>query len=208
MKFNDYWEKTHKKYYDDKVIYDHWLDSYKVTLDSCRTKILDLGCGTGNDSLYLFERGYQVLACDYSLTALKKVKCILPEVETKLVDIASKLPFEDHSFDVIIADLSLHYFDDKTTISIMNELKRILTNKGHLLARVNSVLDYNYGAGSGKQLEKNYYFVDGYNKRFFDLEDANKYFSIIGEVNVKESEMLRYSKPKKVIEIDVKKVSK
>ena len=50
--------------------------------------------------------------------------------------------------------------------------------------------------------------MEGYNKRFFDLEDANKYFSIIGEVNVKESEMLRYSKPKKVIEIDVKKVSK
>ena len=88
----------------------------------------------------------------------------------------------------------------------LEEIKRILTPNGNLLARVNSTLDINHGAGQGKELEKNYYFVEGYNKRFFTLKDAKKYFSIIGKTEVKEDDMLRYEKPKKVIEIKVKKI--
>lgn len=39
----------------------------------------------------------------------------------------------------------------------------------------------------------------------FSLDDAQKYFSIIGNAKVKESEMLRYVKSKKVIEVNVEK---
>ena len=87
----------------------------------------------------------------------------------------------------------------------MKEIKRILKDGGHLLARVNSVNDINHGAGQGKKIEENFYYVEGYNKRFFNLNDVNKYFSIIGKVKSKEAEMLRYEKPKKLIEIMVTK---
>ena len=127
-------------------------------------------------------------------------------VKTKVLDISEPLPFKNTSFDLIIADLSLHYFDEKTTKNIMKEIKRILTDKGHLIARVNSVFDVNHGAGQGQKIESNFYFVEGYNKRFFDLKDAKKFFSIIGKAQIKQAEMLRYSKPKKVLEIDVEKI--
>lgn len=205
MQFKNYWNETHKKFSSGKIVYDNWLDDYKDVLNKCKTKVLDLGCGVGNDSLYLTEKGFDVIACDYSDIAIEKINKEFNNVETKIVDISKRLPFEDNSFDLIIADLSLHYFDENTTKNIMREIKRILTPNSYLIARVNSVEDINHGAGQGKKLEENFYYVEGYNKRFFTIQDAVKFFSIIGDTKVKEADMLRYSKPKKVFEILVQK---
>lgn len=205
MQFKDYWNETHKKFSSGKIVYDNWLDDYKDVLNKCKTKVLDLGCGTGNDTLYLTEKGFSVVACDYSDVAIEKINKEFNNVETKIVDISKHLPFEDNSFDLIIADLSLHYFDENTTKNIMREIKRILAPNGYLIARVNSVEDINHGAGQGKKLEENFYYVEGYNKRFFTSQDAVKFFSIIGDTKVKEADMLRYSNPKKVFEILVQK---
>lgn len=91
----------------------------------------------------------------------------------------------------------------------MSEIKRILKDGGILLSRVASINDFNFGVGQGEKLENNYYFEGDYTKRFFDLEDVNKYFSIIGNVEAKETQMTRnedeYSKPKKLYEIKVEK---
>ena len=202
MQFQNHWNETHKRLFTGKAVYDNWLDDYKQVLDKTKTCVLDLGCGNGNDTLYLTEKGFKVIACDFSLVALENVKLSVPNVETKQLDISQTLPFENESFDLIIADLSLHYFDSKTTVSVMNEIKRILKSGGSLIARVNSTEDTNYGAGQGEVLEENFYFVDGYNKRFFTISDAEKFFSIIGPLNVKCTDMLRYAKPKTVIEIN------
>lgn len=113
MKFKEYWDETHKKYSMGKIVYDNWLDEYKDILDNCKTKVLDLGCGEGNDTLYLTERGFKVIVCDYSEIALNHVKQELANVETIQLDISENLPFKENTFDLIIADLSLHYFDEK-----------------------------------------------------------------------------------------------
>lgn len=191
-------------------VYDDWLEDYKDLLNKNKdAEILDLGCGIGADTLYLIERGFKVLSCDFSLNALKNIEDNIPNSKTKNFNMLEKLPFDDESYSLIIADLSLHYFDKASTIRIMNEIKRILKNNGHLLARVATVRDYNFGAGVGEKLEKNFYFEGDYTKRFFDLEDVDEYFGIIGEVEVFETSMTRdekeYSKPKKLYQIKVKK---
>ena len=201
MNFVDYWHRIHKKYMDSKIVYDNWLDNYQDVLAKCSTPILDLGCGGGNNTLYLTERGFKVVACDYSKYALEKIDKCFTGVKTVLADISQPLPFKDQEFGLIIADLSLHYFDSETTKNIMKELKRILVPGGSVLARVNSVEDINHVAGQGGKLEENFYFVEGYNKRFFTKDDAKKFFSIIGNVEAKDADMLRHSKPKRVVEI-------
>ena len=205
MQFKDYWDDTHKTYSMGKITYDNWLDDYKEVLNNCKTEVLDLGCGVGNDTLYLTERGFKVIACDYSEVALDHLKKQLKDVKTMQLDISQPLPFKENTFDLIIADLSLHYFDKKTTIEIMKEIRRILKPNRHLLARVNSIADKNFGAGNGQKIEDNYYYVEGYNKRFFSIEDAKKFFSYIGKTKIKEADMLRYREPKKVIEVDVER---
>lgn len=189
--------------------YDLWLDEYKDILEKNKdTVILDLGCGIGADTLYLIERGYNVLSCDFSKEALKNVQANIPNSEILYLDMMKEFPIEDDAYSLIIADLSLHYFDNNMTFHIMNEIKRILKNDGILLARVASTNDFNFGAGLGQKLENNFYFEGDYTKRFFDFDDIIKYFGVIGSVEAKELSMTRnedeYSKPKIVYTIKVK----
>ena len=180
-----------------------------ILVKNKENEILDLGCGIGADTLYLIERGYKVLSCDFSNEVLKSIKNNIPNSKTLYLDMIKEFPIEDDKYSLIIADLSLHYFDNKTTIHIMKEIKRILKADGILLARVASVNDFNFGAGVGEQLEKNYYFEGDYTKRFFDFEDVNKYFGIIGSVEVEETKMIRneeeYQKPKILYKIKVER---
>ncbi len=190
--------------------YDNWLDDYKDILSKNKNyEILDLGCGIGADTLYLLERDFKVLSCDFSIEALENIQKNISNSKTQYLDMIEPFPFADESYSLIIADLSLHYFDNETTIHIMNEIKRILKNDGILLARVASVNDFNFGAGVGEQLEKNFYFEGDYTKRFFDQADVNKYFGIIGEVEALETSMIRdeeeYSKSKILYQVKVKK---
>lgn len=206
VKMWDNWSKKRSNI----PVYDLWLDEYQDILENNRcNEILDLGCGIGADTLYLIERGFKVLSCDFSNEALKSVQSNIAHSKTLYLDMMKKFPIKDHTYSLIIADLSLHYFDNATTIHIMNEIKRILKKDGILLARVASVNDFNFGAGVGEQLEKNYYFEGDYTKRFFDSNDINKYFGIIGNVEMEETSMTRaeaeYSKPKMLYKVKVEK---
>lgn len=191
-------------------VYDTWLDDYEQLLNQYKnTLVLDLGCGIGADTLYLIERGFKVLSCDFSKSALESIKKYIPQSETTYLNMLENFPFNNESFSIIIADLSLHYFNNEKTIHIMKEIKRILKNNGILLARVASVNDFNFGAGVGVELEKNFYFEGDYTKRFFDESDIQKYFSIIGGFDAHETSMMRdeeeYSKPKVLYQIKVTK---
>ena len=191
-------------------VYDLWLDEYKDILKKNKdNEILDLGCGIGADTLYLIERGYNVLSCDFSKEALKCVEDNIPNSKTMYLNMLEKFPIDNDTYSLIIADLSLQYFNNKDSIHIMNEIKRILKTDGILLARVASVNDFNFGAGVGEELEKNFYFEGDYTKRFFDLEDVNRYFGIIGSVEAEETSMTRdeeeYSKPKILYKVKVMK---
>lgn len=206
VKMWDNWSKRRSSV----PVYDLWLDEYKEILESNKdNEILDLGCGIGADTLYLIERGYNVLSYDFSNEALKSIQDNIPNSKTLYLDMMKKFPIKDNTYSLIIADLSLHYFDNETTIHIMREIKRILNNNGILLSRVASVNDFNFGAGVGEELERNYYFEGDYTKRFFDFEDINKYFGIIGSVEAEKTQMTRnedeYLKPKILYKVKVEK---
>jgi SAM-dependent methyltransferase len=67
----EYWDEDHSKS-DSRLVYDNWLDKYEKLLSKSNdVPIIDLGCGQGNNTLYLFERNYKVISCDISSEALK-----------------------------------------------------------------------------------------------------------------------------------------
>lgn len=197
-----YWNKVYEGINEIKPVYDLWLDKYKDILEKSRdTKIIDLGCGSGNNSIYLDERNYKVISCDYSKEGLNIVKRYIRNFEIVEMDLTEKFPFENESIEVIIADLSLHYFDENTTKSILNEIKRILKYDGYLIARVNTIKDVNFNAGNGEEIEKHFYLTkEGY-KRFFDEEDIKNFFGIFEIHNMEETVMNRYGAEKKCFEI-------
>ncbi len=201
-----YWNEQYMASGNKSVIYDLWLDKYEPILHASKdTPIIDLGCGLGNDTLYLYERHYKVISCDYSEEALKKLELFIENPITKLFNMKDGLPFESESAKVVIADLSLHYFSWSETKKIVNEIKRVLKENGFLLLRVNSVKDTNYGAGKGIIIEKNYYNIDGHLKRFFDREQLEKLFIDWKIKYNKEYEMNRYTNSKILWEMAVQK---
>ena len=194
------WNTIHTNYERDNLKYDDWLDLFEDKIKNCTTPIIDLGCGSGNDTLYLLEKGKEVIPCDYSENAIENIKKNFPEIQrTECFDMVNGLPFPNDFTDIIIADLTLHYFLEKDTIKILEEIKRVLKSKGILIFRVNSINDVLYGAGKGLEVEKHLYQTDdmGY-KRFFDEKDI-KYFLNGWDISyMQEEDMTRYDKPKKL----------
>lgn len=201
----DYWIEQYGKQSFKKPEYDLWLDKYKNILDESKNlPVIDLGCGPGNDSLYLSERGYPVLSCDISEKALINVKEYVPNAKTMVVDMAKKLPFESSSVRVVISDLSLHYFRWEDTLKIVNEISRILMPGGCFLCRLNSTNDRNNGAGQGELLEDHYYLVYGNTKRFFDKKQIENLFRNFEIQHMEEYSLNRNQVPKYMWEIAAK----
>lgn len=193
-KANKRWNNIHGHYERGEIKYDDWLDLFENVINNCTSPIIDLGCGSGNDTLYLIEKGKKVIPCDYSKNAIQNIKKNFPEITiAKCFDMTKGLPFEDNFTDIVISDLSLHYFTKRQTLEILEEIKRILKPNGILLFRVNSVKDVNYGAGKGIELESHFYKTeDGRYKRFFDEKDLNTFFSNWEKLYLYEEAMGRY----------------
>lgn len=204
---SNYWNGLYSAHGLQKPAYDLWLDRYAdILYDSQGIPIIDLGCGFGNDTLYLEERGCQVISCDISAEALQRLHGFIKNPITRLFDMSEGLPFTKESAKVIIADLSLHYFTWQKTKEIVADIKSVLMKNGYLLVRVNSVQDTNHGAGQGQIIEKNYYCCDGRFKRFFDREQLIELFKDWQVYYCDEYTMARYKNSKVLWEIAVRKV--
>lgn len=202
----EYWNKTYEPIVDEKPTYDLWLDKYEnILTESKETPIIDLGCGSGNDTLYLKEREYEVISCDFSENALNRLSTFIDNPNIKCFDMKDGLPFEDNSAKVVISDLSLHYFKWSETQKIVSEIKRVLMDEGFLLCRVNSINDINFGAGQGEKVEENFYDIDGKLKRFFNEAQLRDLFKGWEIQYINETEINRYKKGKMLWEISIKK---
>lgn len=202
-----YWEQIFAEHSGQKIQTDDWLDDYDNIIQACSTPVLDLGCGFGNDTHALMRKGKEVIACDQSENALSNLRRNLPDVhETKRVNMLDELPFADAAFEIVIADLCLHYFTKADTLHILDEIQRVLMPGGHLFVRVNSINDVNYGAGQGEEIEHHLYLnEDGCLKRFFDEADIRELFGAFEIEYLREERMTRYAADKYLFRVVVRK---
>ncbi len=96
-------------------------------------KILDLGCGTGNLSARLLEcLEADIIGVDRSVQMLEKAKAKTNTLRVLCADADhSPLPFNDHSFDVIIGSYVIHHI--KNRMAMIAECFRILRNGALIL---------------------------------------------------------------------------
>lgn len=203
-----YWDQAHREYQRENIKYDDWLESFDEMIMNCKKPILDLGCGSGNDTKYLIEKGKEVISCDQSQNAINNIKKNFPEVKDAICfNMLDGIPFEDASFEVIIADLCLHYFDEEDTKAIVSEIRRILMPGGHLIFRVNSVKDVAHGAGQGPEVERHVFEMEGKEiKRFFDEDDVRRFFGDFEFEYLNEEIMTRYQKSKPLFKVCARKI--
>ena len=124
-------------------------------------QVVDLGCGTGRNSLYLANLGFKVTAVDFSQTALNKLKKEAKKQELdksiKLVNasIGKKLSIKANLFDLALDIVSSLSLDDKQFKVFANEVKQIVRPGGFFVCYVLSDKDefyQRYGNGQGHYL--------------------------------------------------------
>ena len=203
----EYWDNIHKDYDRASIKVDDWLEKFDDIIMDTTKPILDLGCGGGNDTLYLISKGKQVISCDQSPSAIHNIAKNFPEVyDAKCFNMLDGLPFENKAFDVVIADLCLHYFMKSDTKKILKNIRRILVPGGHLILRVNSINDVLHGAGQGPEIEHHVFEMEGKTiKRFFDEEDIRTFFNDFTIEYLNEEIMTRYKLEKRLYRVCVKK---
>ena len=196
----NFWNNIHANYDRDTIKVDNWLDVFSDIIDNCNSPILDLGCGSGNNSLYLINRGKEVYAADQSENAINNIRKNFPEIaNARILNMLDGIDYPDDKFGIVVADLSLHYFTTEENRRILLDIKKILKPDGYLLIRVNSIHDVNHGAGTGEEIEHHFYrTADGMFKRFFDEEDIKTIFSDFNIFFCEEQKMMRYKREKVV----------
>ena len=153
---------------------DKWLEDYSALFCKDIT-VLDLGSGNGANIPFLLSKTNNVFALDYAESAINTIKSKY-QIEAIAADMRIPLPYNDKLFEIVICDLSLHYFSEEETYSILDEIKRIMKTKGTLLTRLNSSNDIKHGAKKGTEIEIGYYEYEGRRKRFFDKEMIERFF--------------------------------
>lgn len=156
-------------------------------------EILDLGCGYGWFESS-FDEGFKTIIGVDALEEngeafLTTTKTKAQETDFKKIVLPASLPFEDKSFDLVIAAYSLYFFPD-----MLPEIKRLLRPEGIFLAVTHSEgmleegeeffhfknlrgLIESFSAENGEEKVKQYFrrvsFIDYINSLVFDQQDGD-----------------------------------
>ncbi len=144
-------------------------------------RLLDAGCGSGKYALPLRMRGFDVVALDVSLDALKTAKKRSAGRKLDIGLLAGnvyQLPFSDSSFDVIWCYGVLQHLLSKERELAVLEFWRVLRKGGLLFLEVFGEEDMRYG---GREVEHNTFSrKNGIVYHYFnksELEELLKKFS-------------------------------
>ncbi len=152
----DYYNNHAKDYFDFTVNAD-MQTQYDAFLKYVKRegKILDFGCGSGRDSLYFKNKGYNVTAIDGS-EEMCKIAREYTGLDVKCMN------FNDfnevNSYDGIWACGTLLHVKRKEVLNMLIKLRDALTENGYIFAALKN--------GTGEEITK-----DGRYYCYFDLDE-------------------------------------
>lgn len=101
--------------------------------------ILDLGSGTGKNTIYLAEMGNAVVGLEISHAAVTIANARAKErgvvVDYRVGDIGSNYPFENTTFDLAIDVMSSNSLNEQERNVYLAETRRVLKSGGHFFVR-------------------------------------------------------------------------
>jgi ubiquinone/menaquinone biosynthesis C-methylase UbiE len=165
-----------------------------VLLESLKSgMILDIGCGTGEQSLFLAKRGYQVVGVDISREMLLRANESAREGKLKdnlsfVNASAEALPFRDKSFDGLISIFGVFNHIPKADYAFQ-ETYRVLksgagaiftvVNRWNLTWWINALLKFKI-SWLISSLKSKEYTVNGLWTYYFSKNELKKFLGSIG----------------------------
>jgi SAM-dependent methyltransferase len=121
--------------------YQEFIDLVKFYLQDKNSKILDLGCGTGQSSCLLSRVGYRVTGFDYSQRFIEHARKNFPEVNFVQGEVTA-LPFIDDSFDALVTYNTIEHFDDLE--KGLREVARVVKKNGLIIIQAPNLISPKY----------------------------------------------------------------
>ena len=110
-------------------------------------RVLDAGCGTGRNLVYLLRNGYEVFGVDENSEAIAQTRslasALVPNfpVENLRNELIESISFPDATFDVVLCNAVLHFSrDDAHFLAVLHSLWRVLKPGGLLFCRLASTI--------------------------------------------------------------------
>lgn len=129
---NDY--NNIAKQYADEFYYDtsddKYIDKFLQKLNGKR--VLDVGCGLGEDCKRIEENGFDATGIDLSENMLKIEKNKYPNGKFEIMDMTN-ITYPENSFDEIISNCSLIHIPTELLPQTLETFKRVLKPNGKLL---------------------------------------------------------------------------
>ena len=134
-----HWDSYHEQWKDrnDIPANPRTINAILSVLDIKGKKILEVGSGSGRDSIYLAKLGADCYLVDYVETPLKIARHIAQKEKVKITTIKGdvrSLPFEADYFDLIYSQGLLEHFTDPEVL--LKEQTRVLKKGGYILVDV------------------------------------------------------------------------
>lgn len=150
------------------------------------SSFLDLGCGLGRHSMYMAQKGFDVTSLDlseYGINHLEEwAERESVSIQTYVSDMLH-LPFEDNSFDCIMAYNVIYHTDTKGFVGALAEINRVLKPNGELFLTMISKNTWSYErADAYKRIDENTILRDeqGTEKDvphfYVDIDDIKRLF--------------------------------
>ncbi len=96
---------------------------------------LDLGCGLGRHSLFFARKGFTVHSIDLSESAVEGLRATAAEQNLPIIAQCgdmSALPYQDDSFDCLLAYHVISHTDTAGIKKILSEIRRVVKNGGEV----------------------------------------------------------------------------
>ena len=140
---------------------------------------------------------------------MKFTAALKPLTIVSLMAVITVLTVVEIAFQIVSKNVLIASNTIVTTALMVSHvvvIQRVLLPGGHLLFRVNSVNDVNYGACEGTEIEHHLYETDDHRlKRYFDEADIREIFGVFNIEFLQEDIMTRYGPEKHLFRGCVKK---
>jgi len=110
-------------------------------------RVLDAGCGSGRNLVYLLRSGYDVFGADSDVDAIEAVRVLAATLAPQLpganfrAETVEEMSFPDGFADVVLSSAVLHFArDDRHFEAMVTEMWRVLKPGGLLFCRLASAI--------------------------------------------------------------------
>ncbi len=191
--------------------YNQWAEQYDsndnktrdldkvATIDTLQNyafdTVLELGCGTGKNTVFLLEKAKKVVGLDFSEEMLKKAKEKIthPNMQFQQADLNKEWEVKDNYFDLITSNLTLEHI--KNFQHIFQQAQQKLKQNGHFfISELHPIKQY-IGSKARFETDKGLQIVTAYTHHLtdyltaaknngFQLLELKEYFDKEGDTNI------------------------